>query len=90
MGSNKETQKKKKIGTICAAAARLQFIKYNTKHSRVSSKRKRKCWVKPQLAEKHKSLYHGLFSAVLLQGKEEFRMFSRMNTEKYIRLVSLC
>ena len=47
MGSNKETQKKKKIGTICAAAARLQFIKYNTKHSRVSSKRKRKCWVKP-------------------------------------------
>ena len=53
------------------------------KHSRVSSTRKRKCWVKPWLSEKHKSLYHGLFSALLLHNKEEFRMFLRMNTETY-------
>ena len=35
------------------------------------------------LAEKRKSLYHGLFSALLLHDKEELRMFLRMNTETY-------
>ena len=64
MGSNKETLSKKKIGKL----------------SRVSSTRKRKGWVKPWLAEKHKSLYHRLSSELLHHGKEEFRMFLRINT----------
>ena len=34
------------------------------------------CW-KPQ------SLYHGLASELLLHDKEEFRIFWRMNTDKY-------
>ena len=41
----------------------------------VSNTRKRKCWVKPWLAEKHKNLYHGLVSELLLHDKEEIRMF---------------
>ena len=81
MRSNKETLKKK-IGALCVVAACSQIIIYNRKH-RVSNTRKRKCWIKPWLAEKHKSLHHGLVSELLLHSKEEFRIFLRMNTETY-------
>ena len=71
-----------------------QFIKHIRKHSKVSNTRKRKCWVKPWLTKKHKSLYHGLVSVLLLQDKEEFRMFLRMNTDTYevskLVLISRC
>ena len=39
--------------------------------------------VKPRLAEKHKSLCHGLVFELLLHDKEKFRMFLRMNTDTY-------
>ena len=81
MRSNKETFKKQ-IGALSVVAACSQVIKHNTKH-RISHTRKRKCWVKAWLAEKHKSLYHGLVSELLLHDKEEFRIFLRMNTETY-------
>ena len=71
-----------------------QFIKHIRKHSKVSNTRKRKCWVKPWLTKKHKSLYHGLVSVLLLQDKDEFRMFLRMNTDTYevskLVLISRC
>ena len=84
MGSNKETLKKK-IGTLCVVTTCSKFLKHNRKHSRVSNTRKRKCWVKPWLADKHKtlSLYHGLVSELSLHDKEELRMFLRMNTDTY-------
>ena len=79
----------KKIGTFCVVAACSQCIKDNTKHSRVLNTRKRKCWVKPWLAEKH-----GLVSKLLLHDKKEFRIFLRMNTETYevsrFLLISTC
>ena len=81
MRSNKETFKKQ-IGALSVVAACSQVIKHNTKH-RISHTRKRKCWVKAWLAEKRKSLYHGLVSELLLHDKEEFRIFLRMNTETY-------
>ena len=81
MRNNKETLKKQ-IGALCVVAACSQIIKRNMKH-RVSNTRKKKFWVKPGLAEKHKSLYHELVSEPLLHDKEEFRMFLRMNTETY-------
>ena len=59
-----------------------EITKKIRKHSGASSTRMMKCWVKPWLAEKHK-LYHGWFSALLLHGKEEFRMLLRMNTGTY-------
>ena len=73
MRSNKEMLKKQ-IRALCVVAACSQIIKHNRKH-RVSNTRKRKCWVKPWLAERHKSLYHGLVSELLLLDKEDFRMF---------------
>ena len=92
MGSNKETPKK--MGAICVVTACSLFIKHNRKHNRVSNTRKRKCWVKPWLAGKHKSLYHELFSELFLHGKEEFRTFLQMNTETYgvnkFALISRC
>ena len=69
MGSKKET-----LWALCVVAACSQFIKLKKKHSRISNIRKKKCWVKPWLAEKHISLYHGLVSELLFHGKEEFRM----------------
>ena len=83
LGSNKDTLKKKKISAICFVAICSRFLKHNEKHSRVSNRRKRKSWVKPWLAGKHKSLYHGLFSELLLHDKEEFKMFLGINTETY-------
>ena len=80
MRSNKETFKKK-IGCFCVVAACSKLIKNNRKHSRVSNIRKSKYWVKSRLAEKYKILYHGLRFELLLQDKEEFRMFLRMNTQ---------
>ena len=77
MRNNKETLKKQ-IGALCVVAACSQIIKH-----RVSNTRKKKFWVKPWLAEKHKSLYHELVSEPLLHDKEEFRMFLRMSTETY-------
>ena len=78
------------MGVLCIVAACSQFRKHNRKHSRVSNIRKRKCWVKSWLDEKYKSLYYGLVSELLFHGKEEFRMFLRINTEKYELVVSLC
>ena len=43
--NDKETLKKKIV------AACLQFVKHTRKYTRVSNTRKRKCWVKPWLAE---------------------------------------
>ena len=81
MRNNKETLKKQ-IGAPCVVAACSQIVKRNRKH-RVSNTRTRKCWLKQRLAEKHKSLYHGLVSELWLHGKEKFRMFLRMNTKTY-------
>ena len=49
MGSKKET-----LCALCVVAACSQFIKLKKKHSRISNTRKKKCWVKPWLAEKHR------------------------------------
>ena len=81
MRSNKETHKKQ-VRALYVVAACSQIIKHNRKH-RISNTIRKKCWVKPWLAEKHKSLYHGLVSELLLHDKEEFRMLLRMNTETY-------
>ena len=81
MEGNKETLKK--IDDFCVVAACSQFIKDNRKHSRVSNTRKRKCWIKPWLTEKYKSLYYELVSELLLHDKEKFRMFLRMTTATY-------
>ena len=75
MASNKETLKKK-ISALRVVTACFQFIKHNRKHSTVN-KRKRKCWVKPLVAEKHKGLYRGLVPELSLheKKKKEFRTF---------------
>ena len=81
MRSNEETVIKQ-ISALCVVNASSQIIKHNRKH-RVSNTGKRNCWVKPWLTEKVRSLFHGLFSELLLHDKEEFRMFLRMNTETH-------
>ena len=43
----------------------------------------RKCWTKPWLGKKHKSLCHWLVSDLLLHEKEDFRIFLRMNSKTY-------
>ena len=73
MGSNKETLTKK-MAALYVVTTCSQFIKENRKH-KFPNTRKRKCWVKVWLHEKHKSLYHGLVSELLLQNKDEFRVF---------------
>ena len=80
MGSIKGTLKKK-IGALSVVAACSQFIKHKKKHKQNFKHKKMECWVKPWLAEKHKSLHHGLVSELLLYNRRIENIFENKHRD---------
>lgn len=70
---------KKILATLVIACG---YIIANSKQGKIK-KRKRKCWVKPWLLDKGKSVYRTLLNELKLRDKEHFRRYLRMNTETF-------
>ena len=62
----------------------INNICYSKNKNKKKSKRRKSIWMKPWLKNRNnKSAYNNIFPELLLNDKEEFRHYLRMNTTSY-------